>query len=225
MGVASVPTLHALHRWSTALTVTRAIEAAWPRRWWAPMVAIADAESGFACQATNGLHWGLYQIWTAWAPRDPAALLTCPGNLRVARHVWAVQGPTAWTAYTTGAYVAYLPLAAQLIAAVTPRKETKAMTPDDDAIPTTPRPVAVGDARRASDPACGVRPLGRTSDHGSGPVRRPRRRARPRGGSADPPHQRRWQWRKRPWHDAAGALLLLTLITSEVWIVLAGWGH
>lgn len=71
------------------------------------MAAIAEAESRGNPNATGGVgEKGLWQInpnaWGSLATYDPA------GNAAAAVHVLAVQGLTAWSTYTSGAYRAFL---------------------------------------------------------------------------------------------------------------------
>src|SRR5712691_8757751 len=71
------------------------------------MAAIAEAESGGNLNETGGVgEKGLWQVnphaWGSLATYDAA------GNARAAVHILAVQGLTAWSTYTNGAYKGFL---------------------------------------------------------------------------------------------------------------------
>lgn len=69
-----------------------------PRDWdWA--CKVAWCESNFTPTATNGPHWGLFQInHELWADEvdDEADLFTIDGNVATARRVFDIQGKSAW---------------------------------------------------------------------------------------------------------------------------------
>lgn len=116
LSLAALAQAHALHH---AERVARIIRATFPRPRQVTMLAIADTESDFRCRVARPPFRGLFQVDAPlWAPRYPASLWACAANARVARHILATQGLTAWQSYTTGAYRADLPVARQLLARV-----------------------------------------------------------------------------------------------------------
>lgn len=106
---------------ASGLTAAQLVRQYFPASLWVTMVAVADAESNFSCQAHNGVMTGLFQIdYTVWNPTSQVPLFNCAYNAQVASRVLQQQGLTAWQSYTSGAYQAFLPLARTLLAQTAP---------------------------------------------------------------------------------------------------------
>lgn len=100
-----------------------------PSNLWSTMVAIANAESTFNCNAVNGVMTGLFQIdYTVWNKSSQAELFNCAFNTQMAVHVLQQQGLGAWSSYPN-TYKAFLPLANTLLADAAPTVANVTVTP------------------------------------------------------------------------------------------------
>jgi transglycosylase-like protein with SLT domain len=92
------PICHAEHR--HAVTVSEAIRHWFPEGWWATFCRIAWCESTFEPGAYNRSGaTGLFQIMPFWHDEVDVDPWTIWGSTALARHVFDVQGPDAWTCY------------------------------------------------------------------------------------------------------------------------------
>lgn len=116
----------------TAELSNLAVAAGWTGDDVATAVAVAKAESGGdpAAMGDNGTSYGLWQIHLPAHPEFKGQNLLDPSTNAAAAHkVWLGAGWGAWSAYTNGAYLMYLPEAKATVGKTAPASGSRSSEP------------------------------------------------------------------------------------------------